>query len=53
MARYISSFEFACEVFGYENATSMNKAQIEVYYNDWKSSSCSLKIYKNLHKKRG
>ena len=53
MARYISSFEFACEIFGYENATNMNKAQIEVYYNDWKSSTCSLKKYKNLIKIRG
>ena len=53
MARYISKFEFACEVFGYENATNMNKAQIEVYYNDWKSSTYALKLYRNLLKTRG
>jgi len=53
MAKYISMFEFACEVFGYDNATNMNKAQIEVYYNDWKSSAYSLKKYKNLIKTRG
>lgn len=53
MAKYISKFEFACEVFGYENANSMNKSQIEVYYNDWKSSTYSLKLYKNLLKTRG
>lgn len=53
MARYISKFEFACEVFGYNNAINMDKSQIEVYYNDWKSSANSLKLYKNLLKKRG
>ena len=53
MARYISKFEFACEVFGYDNAINMNKYQIELYFNDWKSSTCSLKLYKNLFKNRG
>ena len=53
MARYISKFEFACEVFGYDNAVNMNKPMIEAYYNDWKSSTYSLKIYKSLLKTRG
>ena len=53
MARYISKFEFACEGFGYDNAINMNKSQIEVYFNDWKSSTYSLKLYKNLLKTRG
>jgi len=53
MAKYISKFEFACEVFGYDNAINMNSSQIEVYYTDWKASSYSLKLYKNLLKTRG
>ncbi len=53
MARYISKFEFACELFGYEKAIIMNTSMIESYYNDWKSSTYSLKLYKNLLKTRG
>jgi hypothetical protein len=53
MAKYISKFEFACEVFGYDNAINMNNFQIESYYNDWKTTSYSLKLYKNLLKTRG
>ena len=53
MAKYISKFEFACKVFGYENASNMNKSQLEAYYNDWKATTYSIKLYKNLLKTRG
>ena len=53
MAKYISKFEFACEIFGYDNATKINKSKIEIYYNDWKNSTYSLNVYKNLLKSRG
>ena len=53
MTKYISKFEFACELFGYKNAIGMKKDYIEIYYNDWKSSTYSLKLYKSLLKTRG
>lgn len=53
MARHVSKFEFACEVFGYNNAISMDNNQIDSFYNDWKSTTYSLKVYKNLLKTRG
>ena len=53
MAKYISKFEFACEIFGYDNAAKMKKEQIEIYYNDWKTSTHSLNVYKSLLKTRG
>lgn len=53
MAKYISKFEFACEVFGYENAVNMPAFQINNFYEDWKLSSYSIKTYKNLLKTRG
>jgi len=53
MAKYITKFEFACEIFGYKNACSMNNEVIESYYKDWKSTTYSIKQYKSLLKSRG
>lgn len=53
MAKFISKFEFACEIFGYNNLDKVSNDQIESYYNDWKLTSYSLKVYKNLLRTRG
>lgn len=53
MTHYITSFEFACEMFGYKKAISLNKEYIESFYDDWKNTTYSLKQYKKLMKTRG
>lgn len=51
--RFVTQFEFACEIFGYENAKSLNKNYIDMFYNDWKLTSYSLNQYKKLLSTRG
>ena len=53
MGYNISKFEFACEIFGHENAKSINSGVIQLYYNDWKSSGMDFSLFKSLLKTRG
>ena len=49
----ITLYEFACEVFGKNNITGLNKEYIQNFYKDWKSTGLCLKQYKSLLKTRG
>ena len=53
MSVFKSKFEFACEIFGYDNAVSMNSKIVNNYFEDWKNTKLSLKQYKKLLKSRG
>ena len=49
----ITLYEFACDVFGKNNITGLNKEYIQNFYKDWKSTGLCLKQYKSLLKTRG
>jgi len=49
----ISKFQFACEVFGYDIAKSINEGVLQNYYSDWKTTGLNLNTYKSLLKSRG
>lgn len=53
MSAFKSKFEFACEIFGYENAVSMNSKIVDNYFEDWKNTRLSLNQYKKLLQTRG
>ena len=53
MKSFPTKFEFACEVFGYDNAVSINSEIINNYYEDWKNSNLDFHIWKKLLKSRG
>lgn len=53
MSMFKSKFEFACEVFGYNNAITMNNKIIDNYFEDWKNTQLSLNQYKKLLRTRG
>ena len=53
MSAFKSKFEFACEIFGYNNAINMNSGIIDNYFEDWKYTKLSLKQYKKLLQTRG
>lgn len=46
----MSEFEFACELFGYNNVINnkIPRSTITAYMNDWKSSMMSFKQWKAL-----
>ena len=53
MSVFKSKFEFACEIFGYDNAITMNNNIVNKYFEDWKNTKLSLKQYKKLLRSRG
>ena len=55
MNNFTTLFQFACEFFGYENISRINKEQIKMYYNDWKNnySKITIEQYKLLLNIRG
>jgi hypothetical protein len=53
MKMFLTQFEFACELFGYEKAISLDKSYIDNFYKDWKSTTYSVKQYKRLLVSRG
>jgi len=53
MSIFKNKFEFACEIFGYNNAVTMNSKVVEKYFEDWKNTKLSLKQYKKLLQTRG
>jgi len=53
MTTHISLFQFGCEIFGYDNAMKMNSNKLRSYYDDWKTTTYSIKQYKALLNTRG
>lgn len=53
MTNNISIFQFACEMFGYDNAVKLNNDYIENFYNDWKSTPYTVDQYKALLRTKG
>jgi hypothetical protein len=49
----ISKFEFACELFGYNNAIKLKNSYISKFYNDWIYTGLELKQYISLLRVRG
>ncbi len=53
MSLFKSKLEFACEIFGYENAIAMNTKIVDNYFEDWKNTKLSINQYKKLLQTRG
>lgn len=53
MTYNISLFQFACDIFGYDNAIKLSNDYIQNYYNDWKNTNYTIEQYKSLLRTRG
>ena len=53
MKMFLTQFEFACELFGYDKAIKLDKDYIGNFYKDWQSTTYSIKQYKRLLMSRG